>query len=41
MILDFVRGKRPVAVETFESLNEGDVKKELIKIRKLLEEKLK
>ncbi len=41
MILDFVRGKRPVAVETYESLNEGDVKKELIKIRKLLEEKLK
>ncbi len=41
MILDFVRGKKPEAVETYETLNEEDVKKELVKIRELLEEKLK
>lgn len=40
MLLDFVRGKKPVAVETYDVSNEDSVTKELVKIRKLLEEKL-
>lgn len=40
ILMDFVRGKKPVAVETYEVLGEDNVTKELVKIRKLLEEKL-
>ena len=40
ILMDFVRGKKPVAVETYEGLGEDNVTKELVKIRKLLEEKL-
>jgi len=40
VLMDFVRGKKPVAVETYEALGEDSVTKELVKIRKLLEEKL-
>lgn len=41
MILDFVRGNKPMAVETYDISNEDKVTKELVKIRNILEEKLK
>jgi membrane protein YdbS with pleckstrin-like domain len=37
-IMDLVRGRKPVAVETYEA-GETDVLRELVKIRKLLERK--
>jgi membrane protein YdbS with pleckstrin-like domain len=36
-IIGLVRGKKPVAVETYEEVEGSDVLKELVKIRKLLE----
>lgn len=39
-IMEIVRGKKPMAVETYETLEEDSIVKELIKIRELLEEKL-
>ncbi|MCC7573870.1 MAG: PH domain-containing protein [Candidatus Methanofastidiosum sp.] len=40
LIMDFVRGEKPMAVETYDVSNEDSATKELVKIRKLLEEKL-
>ena len=40
-ILDFVRRKKPIAVETYDISSEDKVTKELVKIRNILEEKLK
>jgi membrane protein YdbS with pleckstrin-like domain len=40
IILDFVRGQKPTAVETYERSKDDNVTKELVKIRKLLEDKL-
>ena len=41
-IINLVKGKKPVAVETYQEETEGsDVLKELVKIRKLLEKKSK
>jgi hypothetical protein len=41
MILVFVRGNKPMAIETYDIPNEDKVKKELVKIRDILEEKLR
>jgi membrane protein YdbS with pleckstrin-like domain len=38
-IMRIVRGKKPVAVETYEGESSNEVLKELVKIRKLLEKK--
>jgi membrane protein YdbS with pleckstrin-like domain len=38
-IIGLVRGKKPVAVETYEEVGGSDVLKELVKIRRLLEKK--
>lgn len=38
-IMSLVRGRKPVAVETYEQEEESSVLKELVKIRKLLEKK--
>jgi len=38
-IINMVRGKKPVAVETYDEVEGSDVLKELVKIRKLLEKK--
>ena len=38
-IMGLVRGKKPVAVETYDEDSESSVLKELVKIRKLLEKK--
>ena len=40
LLMEFVRGKKPVAIETYELLGEDNFIQELVKIRKLLEEKL-
>jgi membrane protein YdbS with pleckstrin-like domain len=37
MIMGLVRGKKPVAVETYEEGSESDILNELVRIRKLLE----
>jgi membrane protein YdbS with pleckstrin-like domain len=40
ILMDLVRGKKPVAVETYETPDQDSVMEEIIKIRKILEEKL-
>ncbi|NPV50899.1 MAG: PH domain-containing protein [Candidatus Methanofastidiosum sp.] len=40
ILMDRVRGKKPVAVETYETQEQDIIMKEIVKIRKILEEKL-
>jgi hypothetical protein len=40
MILVFVRGNKPMAIENYDIPNEDKVSKDLVKIRDILEEKL-
>lgn len=40
ILMDRVRGKKPMAVETYETQEQDSIMKEIVKIRKILEEKL-